>query len=413
MKLTKIPSVFLALVIQLAPLASRVASVSPALAASPFAIVLKWIAGAIAVSGAMHAVSAASAPVKLLSASVVKGTNGIKMKDYTIQVGENSNSKRAINAWDINGVQIPVSSSVKRASNGFPAGLELILSTATITGTPKESGVKVVRFTTWEHSDRSGKGTFTFDLTFNIVDGVLAPVITGQPLPTSAQVGGSASFTVTATGSNLAYKWYKDDSLIDSATAATLTISPVRLIDDGNYKAVVTSGSLSTTSNPVRLTVTLPTVVVTHPQPKTVHVGEAVALSVAATGEGALKYEWKKGQTVLPSQTSAQLLIPAATADDAGDYSVAVTGNGGVALSNSAKVTVVALPAARASVAGANAVLQFNAIAGRTYAIEESAGLEGVPAWKSVGTVTPNAADASFTSALPLNTTFWRVRVEP
>lgn len=412
MKLTKIPSVFLALVIQLAPLASRVASVSPALAASPFAIVLKWIAGAIAVSGAMHAVSAASQPVKLLSDSVVKGTNGIKMKDYAVKVGESTSSIRSVGAWDINGTQIIASSTVRRASNGFPAGLELILSTGTITGTPKESGVKVVRFTTWEHSNRRG-ANFTFDLTFNMVDGALAPVITGQPQPTSAQVGGSASFTVTATGTGLTYKWYKDDTLIDSATAATLTVSPVRLIDDGNYKAVVTSGSLSSTSNPVRLTVTLPTVVVTHPQPKTVHVGEAVALSVAATGEGALKYEWKKGQTVLPSQTSAQLLIPAATADDAGDYSVTVTGNGGVALSNSAKVTVVALPAARASVAGANAVLQFNAIAGRTYAIEESAGLEGAPAWKSVGTVTPNAADASFTSALPVNTTFWRVRVQP
>lgn len=421
MKLAKVPALFLALAIQLSPLASRLASVTPALASSPMAIVLKWITGAIAAAGAMHAVSAASLPVTLLSANPIKGTNGVKLTpDYSIKVGEAFNPPiiRPVGAWDINGVKVVASTSLKRASNGvpvgvvFPPGLALVLATGVITGTPLEAGNSTVTIKAWEHSNRQGANA-TFNLNFQIASAQTAPVITTQPLATSAAVGSSASFTVVATGNALTYKWLKDNSAVDNGSAATLSINPVKPTDDGFYTVVVTSGNLSVTSNPVRLTVTIPTVITSHPLPKTVHAGEKVVLSVAATGEGTLKYLWKRGNTALLDQTGASLVINSVSVADAGDYTVVVTGNNGAANSNAAKLTVVDLPSATASSQGNNALIQFGAIAGRTYAVEETETLVAAPAWKSVGTVTPNSANGSFSAPLPAASKFWRVKVQP
>jgi hypothetical protein len=421
MKLAKVPSLFLALAIQLSPLASRLANVTPALAASPMAIVLKWISGAIAAAGAMHAVSAASIPVTLLSANPIKGTNGVKITpDYTIRLGEARNPPviHPAAAWDINGVQVVASSTLRRASNGvpagvvFPRGLSLVLATGVITGTPLEAGNSTVNIRAWRNSDRRGDNT-TFSLNFQIASSATAPLITSPPVATSAQVGGTASFTVVATGNALTYKWLKDDAAVGNGTAATLTLNPVKPTDDGFYKVIVTSDSLSVTSNPVRLTVTLPTAITSHPAPKSVHVGEKVVLTVGATGEGSLKYVWKRGQTSLLDQTGASLVINAASLADAGDYTVAVTGNNGVANSNSAKVTVVDAPLAKAMAQGNSAVIHFGAIAGRTYSVEEAETLGASPTWKTVGTVTPNSAEGSFSADLPSITKFWRVKVQP
>jgi len=420
MKLAKVPSLFLALAIQLTPLASRIANVTPSLAASPFAIVLKWITGAMAAAGAMHAVSAASLPVTLLSANPVKGTVGVKLSpDYTIKLAENFNPPivRPVGAWDLNGIQVVATTSLKRASNGvpagvvFPPGLALVLATGIVTGTPTEAGNWAIDIRAWEHSKRSGAST-SFSLNFNIASGVTAPVITSQPVAASASVGGTASFTVAATGTSLTYKWFKDDVLLNTATLATLSINPVKLADDGFYKSVISSGSLSVTTAPVRLTVTLPTTITGQPQPKSVHVGEFVVFNVLATGEGTLKYAWKRGDTVLLGQTGPSLLLNVVAAGDAGDYIATVTGNSGSVNSNPAKLTVVDAPKATASLQGANAVLHFGAIVGRTYSVEETDSLVAQPVWKSVGTVSPNSVDGTFSAPAPATSKFWRVKVE-
>lgn len=421
MNLAKVPSLFLALAIQLSPLASRLANVTPALAASPMAIVLKWISGAIAAAGAMHAVSAAStSTVYLASANPVKGTVGVRLSpDYKIDLKEGSNPpvNRAVGAWDLNGVQVIPTASLRRASNGvpagvvFPPGLTLTLATGLVTGTPLQAGTTTVEIRAWERSDRRGPST-TFNLIFEVSGGATPPAITSQPVATSAQVGGTASLSVAATGNSLTYKWLKDETAVGNGTASTLTINPVKPTDDGFYKVIVTSGSLSVTSNPVRLTVTLPTAITSHPAPQSVHVGEKVVLAVGATGEGSLKYVWKRGETALLDQTGASLVINAASVADAGDYTVAVTGNNGVATSNSAKVTVVDAPLAKAMAQGNGAVIQFGAIAGRTYSVEESETLSASPIWKTVGSVTPNSAEGSFSADLPSVTKFWRVKVQ-
>jgi pectin methylesterase-like acyl-CoA thioesterase len=82
-----------------------------------------------------------------------------------------------------------------------------------------------------------------------------APTITDQPDNTVVSVGSSASPSVTATGSNLVYQWYKNGVLIPGATGPTLTFPMAQLTDTGDYYVVVSNTGGSVTSNTVRLTV--------------------------------------------------------------------------------------------------------------------------------------------------------------
>jgi hypothetical protein len=70
-------------------------------------------------------------------------------------------------------------------------------------------------------------------------------------------VGGSASFTVTATGSApLSYQWSKDGSAINGATSATYTINGVASANAGSYSVLVSNSAGSVTSASATLTVT-------------------------------------------------------------------------------------------------------------------------------------------------------------
>lgn len=72
------------------------------------------------------------------------------------------------------------------------------------------------------------------------------PAITKQPANAEAPVGGTASFTVEATGTGLQYKWYVSSdegatwTLVDGAISATYTVENITEDMDGNlYKVVV------------------------------------------------------------------------------------------------------------------------------------------------------------------------------
>ena len=84
------------------------------------------------------------------------------------------------------------------------------------------------------------------------------PSITTQPSGQTAAVGGTATFTVVASGSaSLSYQWRKGGVPISGATSATYTTSAVALADDGTMYSVQVSNSVgNVTSGAARLTVT-------------------------------------------------------------------------------------------------------------------------------------------------------------
>jgi glucose/arabinose dehydrogenase len=103
-----------------------------------------------------------------------------------------------------------------------------------------------------------------------------APSITTHPQDRTVSAGGSATFSVAASGApTLRYQWQRDGGNIPGATATSFTISGVTLADDGaTFRAVVTNDFGSATSNSATLTVTTndpPTANITAPANNTLY----------------------------------------------------------------------------------------------------------------------------------------------
>jgi hypothetical protein len=167
--------------------------------------------------------------------------------------------------------------------------------------------------------------------------------ITTAPVAQTACAGSAATFTVTGAGTGtLTYQWRKGGVNIAGATSSTYTIASTVAADAGNYDVVVTGSCGNATSTPVSLTVNPVTGISTQPAPQTTCVGSSASFSVVAAGTGPFTYQWRKTGVNIAGATAATFTIPAATAGDAANYDVVVTGSCGSAISNAVSLTVLA-----------------------------------------------------------------------
>ncbi|MCI0411617.1 PQQ-dependent sugar dehydrogenase [bacterium] len=84
-----------------------------------------------------------------------------------------------------------------------------------------------------------------------------APSITTHPSNQTVTVGGSATFTVVASGTApLSYQWQRNNADISGATSASYTLNNAQLSDSGaQFRCVVTNSFGTATSNQAQLTV--------------------------------------------------------------------------------------------------------------------------------------------------------------
>ncbi len=115
------------------------------------------------------------------------------------------------------------------------------------------------RFDHWENGLTGSTNPATVVMTANktvkavfVQDLPNAPVITKQPVDWSGDSGETATFSVTATGSGLSYKWYNDSGAINGAIAADFSFVADEVYE-GLYWCVVTNSGGSVTSNKVHL----------------------------------------------------------------------------------------------------------------------------------------------------------------
>ncbi len=103
--------------------------------------------------------------------------------------------------------------------------------------------------------DGADNGGIKLNLLYTPTSGA-PPTIVTQPVGTAVNVGGSASFSVTASGSEpLSYQWMFNGAAITGATSASYTISSAQASDGGTYSVAVSNPIGSVTSNSVSLTV--------------------------------------------------------------------------------------------------------------------------------------------------------------
>jgi hypothetical protein len=168
------------------------------------------------------------------------------------------------------------------------------------------------------------------------------PDITTQPVDRTAAVGSSVSFSVVATGTpSPTYQWLKNGTTITGATGRTYTIASVTTSHADYYSVRVTNSVGSVRSQSAALTVSTGPVITTQPVGRTVVAGSTVTLTVAATGEPAPTYQWRKDGTAITGATGSSYVLTGVTTAQAGTYSVVAKNSYG-------------------SVTSANAVLKVN-----------------------------------------------------
>jgi len=169
--------------------------------------------------------------------------------------------------------------------------------------------------------------------------------ITVHPQNATACEGTTVTFSVTATGTNLTYRWRRNGTDIPGATQASLVITNVTSAQAGSYDCVVTGscGQL-VTSNAASLTINPQTTITAHPQSATVCQGASVTFTVTATGSN-LRYQWRKGNTDISGATATSYTITSVALADTGLYACVVSGDCGSPTSNQAQLQVAIPPA--------------------------------------------------------------------
>jgi hypothetical protein len=174
-----------------------------------------------------------------------------------------------------------------------------------------------------------------------------APTIKTPPVSLTVNVGQTASFTVTATGTGpLTYQWLKNGSVIGGATSSSYTTPATVSGDSGSlFTVTVTNVAGTATSAPATLTVTTGPTITTPPASESVNAGQTASFTVTAAGTGPLTYQWSKNGSAISGATSSSYTTPATVSGDSGAlFTVTVTNTAGTVTSAPATLTVNIAP---------------------------------------------------------------------
>ena len=166
-----------------------------------------------------------------------------------------------------------------------------------------------------------------------------APAITGVPQAQEVCAGTeNISFSVTATGANLTYRWYHNGRIIPSATENTYTVPVANTETAGSYRVEVIGTCLPAVASEALLTVnSLPMVTVTNPS---VCEGQlATVVAEVANGSGDYTYTW-----TVPEGVTNPGNVASFRTNRAGTYTVEVTDSKACASSQAATSTVTINP---------------------------------------------------------------------
>jgi hypothetical protein len=185
-----------------------------------------------------------------------------------------------------------------------------------------------------------------------------APTIVGQPTNRVVALGGTAVFSVIATGAPpLSYRWFKDGAVLASPTNPSLVIASVTAADEGFYFAEVSNPFGTVASRPAHLSLeTSAPVITAQPASRSGFFGGSASFGVTANGALPFFYRWLKDGELMPDRTSRLLTVSNLVAADAGFYSVIVSNSFGSVTSQPASLRITGAPPS-VSVAATNVLL--------------------------------------------------------
>lgn len=234
----------------------------------------------------------------------------------------------------------------------------------------------------------------------NVASGVVpattvAPTITTQPVSRTAAVGASASFSVAVAGSPTpTLQWFKNGASLLGATANTLSLPSVTMLDAGTYTVVATNSAGSVTSSSAVLTVNTPPSFTQQPVSQTCMVGATVSFTVSVAGSPTPSVQWYKNGAIVSGATSSTLTLSNVALAAAGTYSAVATNAAGSVTSNGASLSISG-SAPTFTVQPVSQVIN----AGQTVALTVAASGSPAPSfqWKKNGVAITGATSSSLT----------------
>ena len=176
-------------------------------------------------------------------------------------------------------------------------------------------------------------GAITKDLisataSLTVIEG---PNITDQPFETAGEtitrkVGESVEFSFTATGSDVEYKWYKNE--VEYAQSSVIAINSLKLSDAGVYRCEASNDADKDICNSFELIVQVPPTIKSQPVSVSVFEGGVAELVTDVTGTPTVTVTWLKDGEELPS-TGTSLVFDPVTLSNAGSYQCIVTNDAG------------------------------------------------------------------------------------
>ena len=144
--------------------------------------------------------------------------------------------------------------------------------------------------------------------TLSLTDNELIAHIDTPPASQTVALGGSATFTVVASGVPApTYQWKKNNVVIPGATGGSYTLSPTLLTSMGTFKVDVTNHGITQTSTNAELAVAD-----AAPKALVQATGTTLKLTLSAAGN-MLSYQWFKGATPLADSPGTSPRITGAT----------------------------------------------------------------------------------------------------
>ncbi len=151
-------------------------------------------------------------------------------------------------------------------------------------------------------------------------------------------------------------------------------------VDYGNFPAIQPIGVVAPS-------------ILSQPQSYTVNVGQALSLTVSASGTAPLYYQWQKNGIAISGATGSSLSFGNAQTTDTGSYTVVVSNGAGAVTSAAANLTVTAVgpgitsnPTSQAVTAGASVTFTVTATGTPPFSYQ----------WRKNGTDISNATGSSF-----------------
>lgn len=179
--------------------------------------------------------------------------------------------------------------------HGSPPG-SFIGSGVSVTVTPS---VETMYFYTATNSCGNSATSPTVTVTPQVCD---PPVIQSVGANTTTITpGGSATLSVNATGSSLQFQWFQGNpgnttNPVPGGTASSIIVSPTT---NTTYWVRVTSGCGAPAADSAGVTITISTVctapTVSQPANQKVSIGSSATLTVTASGQAPLTYQWFRG----------------------------------------------------------------------------------------------------------------------